>query len=201
MDVVRKLEPLFYARPVVEVAQDLIGCYLVRDLPEGRIIGRINEVEAYEGATDKASHAWGDRRTVRNEPMYCAGGIAHVYFVYGMHHCLNFVTGPQDEASAVLIRGLEIVSGHELVAQNRYGRGYNELTKMQRRNMTNGPAKLCQALQIGLDFDYEPLNGERLFAASQIACWQREAGEITASKRIGIDYAEEAVDFLWRFTG
>jgi DNA-3-methyladenine glycosylase (3mg) len=198
---VKKLDLSFYATDAVTVAQQLIGCYLVRDCEAGRIIGRINEVEAYISAVDKASHAWGNKRTVRNEPMFRTGGIAHVYFIYGMHNCLNVVTGPEDEASAVLVRGVEIVSGKDIAAQNRHGKDFADLTRAQQKNLSNGPGKLCRALDIDRSFDFHPLTGEKLYICETIETFDKTVTEIVASKRIGIDYAEEAVDFLWRFTG
>lgn len=196
-----KLNADFYHRPVLDVAPELIGCYLVSELPAGTIVGRINEVEAYDGNIDKASHAWGNKRTVRNEPMFRAGGIAHVYFIYGMHYCLNVVTGPKDEASAVLIRGVELVEGIPLACTHRYDKPFPDASRAQIKNLSNGPGKLCRAMGIDRTYDYEPLDGSRLYICSQVGQWTRRAGEIAASKRIGIDYAEEAVDFLWRFTG
>lgn len=197
----KKLALDFYSADVITVAKRLIGCYLVRELEEGTIIGRINEVEAYDGAIDKACHAYGGKRTVRNEPLFRAGGIAHVYFVYGMHNCLNVVSGVMDEPAAVLLRGIDIVQGADLAAFNRYGKRMEELTKAQIKNLSNGPGKLCSALSVDRTFDYEPLSGSRLYICGQIRDFQKLPVTVTASKRIGIDYAEETVDFLWRFTG
>ena len=103
----RSLAPLpeaFYLRPADEVARDLLGRLLVRELPEGRIVVRLVETEAYAGPHDRASHAFGGRRTPRNESMYLAGGHAYVYRIYGVHFCLNVVTGPRDSGIAVLLR-------------------------------------------------------------------------------------------------
>ncbi|MEX3018055.1 DNA-3-methyladenine glycosylase [Kluyvera sp. STS39-E] len=197
----KKLDLHFYAADAVTVAQQLIGCYLVRDSDAGRIIGRINEVEAYISTIDKASHAWGNKRTVRNEPMFRTGGIAHVYFIYGMYNCLNVVTGPDGDASAVLIRGVEIVSGTDIAAQNRHDKDFADLSRAQQKNLSNGPGKLCRALNIDRTFDFHPLTGEELYICEAIETFDKTVTEIAASKRIGIDYAEEAVDFLWRFTG
>ena len=196
----KKLGLDFYSQAPLAVAQQLIGCYLVREQEEGQIIGRINEVEAYDSAIDKASHAYGGKRTVRNETLFQAGGIAHVYFIYGMHNCLNVVTGQADDATAVLVRGIEIVQGIELAARNRYAKPLAELTKPQVKNLSNGPGKLCRALAVDRTFDYEPLLGDRLYICEQIDAHKKQVEKIIASKRIGIDYAEEAVDFLWRFT-
>ena len=197
----KKLDPEFYRADALSVAQNLIGCFLVRECDAGRIIGRINETEAYDGVVDKACHAYGNKRTARNEPLFRGGGIAHVYFIYGMYNCLNVVTGVEDCPEAVLLRGIEVVEGLELAAGNRYGKSVGELTKQQMKNLSNGPGKLCRALAVDKAFDYESLQGDRLFICEQIGKHARELQAIEASKRIGIDYAEEAVDFLWRFTG
>ena len=197
----KKLDPEFYRDSVLSVAQKLVGCFLVRACDGGRIIGRINEVEAYDGAMDKACHAYGNKRTARNEPLFRGGGIAHVYFIYGMYNCLNVVTGAKDHPEAVLLRGVEIVEGLERAARNRYGRSAGELTRQQMKNLANGPGKLCRAMAVDRTFDYESLQGDRLYICERIGGWARMVSAVESSKRIGIDYAEEAADFLWRFTG
>ena len=197
----KKLAPAFYRHDALSVARNLIGCFLVRECDEGRIIGRINEVEAYDGVIDKACHAYDNKRTARNEPLFQSGGIAHVYFIYGMYNCLNVVTGLEDCAEAVLLRGIEIVEGLDLAAGNRYGTRAADLKKQQMKNLSNGPGKLCRALAVDRTFDYESLQGDRLYICEHIGRHSKDVHAIEASKRIGIDYAEEAVDFLWRFTG
>ena len=197
----KKLDPEYYRDNALSVAQKLIGCFWVRECGAGRIIGRINEVEAYDGAVDKACHAYGNKRTPRNEPLFRGGGIAHVYFIYGMYNCLNVVTGSEDCPEAVLLRGVEVVDGLELATQNRYSKNAAEVTRQQMKNLSNGPGKLCRALAVDRTFDYESLQGDRLYICEEIGKYTRKVTAIEASKRIGIDYAEEAVDFLWRFTG
>ncbi len=109
---------------------------------------RIVETEAYLGAPDRASHAWGGRRTARNESLYLPGGYAYVYFIYGMHWCLNAVTGEADIGSAVLLRAGEPVEGEERMRENR---GW---TKPPRPgDLAGGPGKLCQALAIDRALD------------------------------------------------
>src|ERR1044072_1512146 len=93
----------FYRRPAEEVAPDLLGRFLVRRIGRQRLVLRLVEVEAYLGATDRAAHAWNGRRTARNESLYLPGGHAYVYFIYGMHWCLNVVCGEKDEGGAVLL--------------------------------------------------------------------------------------------------
>lgn len=186
----------FYDRDTLEVARDLLGKYLVRRLDGEELVVRITETEAYIGAVDKACHAYGGRRTARTETLYAQPGTAYVYLIYGMYHCLNFVTEPEGTAAAVLLRGVEAVSGTDLMAYSRFGRAFDQLTAYQRENFLNGPGKVCKALAItrahnGLDLTAD---GELFLCAGEAP-----TGEIHVGKRIGIDYAEEAVDFPWRF--
>ena len=190
------LSRTFYDRDTLEVARDLLGKYLVRRVDGAELVVRITETEAYVGAVDKACHAYGGRRTARTETLYARPGTAYVYLIYGMYHCLNFVTEPEGTAAAVLLRGVEAVSGTDLMAYNRFGRGYEQLTADQRKNFLNGPGKVCRALALTRTH-----NGLDLAAGGELFLCAGEAptGEIHVGKRIGIDYAEEAVDFPWRF--
>ena len=115
----RPLPTSFYRRPAETVARDLLGRYLVRELDGERLVLRLVETEAYLGAPDRASHAWGGRRTPRNESLYLAGGHAYVYMIYGLHFCLNAVTGEAGIGSAVLLRAGEPVEGEERMRENR----------------------------------------------------------------------------------
>ena len=191
-----KLRREFYGRDTLEVARDLLGKYLVRRLDGAELVVRVTETEAYIGAVDKACHAYGGRRTARTETLYAKPGTAYVYLIYGMYHCLNFVTEPEGTAAAVLLRGVEAVSGADLMAYNRFGRAYDRLTADQRKNFLNGPGKVCRALALTRTH-----NGLDLTAGGELFLCAGEAptGEIHVGKRIGIDYAEEAVDFPWRF--
>ncbi|MDP9120875.1 MAG: DNA-3-methyladenine glycosylase, partial [Acidobacteriota bacterium] len=110
---------LFYRRPAEEVARALLGRYLVREAAGEPLVLRLVEVEAYLGGADRASHAFGGRRTPRNESLYLPGGHAYVYFIYGVHWCLNAVTGERDVGSAVLLRAGEPVSGAARMLANR----------------------------------------------------------------------------------
>ena len=190
------LSRTFYDRDTLEVARDLLGTYLVRRLDGAELVVRITETEAYVGAVDKACHAYGGRRTARTETLYARPGTAYVYLIYGMYHCLNFVTEPEGTAAAVLLRGVGAVSGTALRAYRRRGRAFDRLTADRRKNVLTGPGKVCKALAItrthnGLDL---PGGGELFLCAGEAP-----TGEIHVGKRIGIDYAEEAVDFPWRF--
>jgi DNA-3-methyladenine glycosylase len=185
-----KLARAFYTRPdVVAVARRLLGTRLVVPARDGRrVSGIIVETEAYHGPEDRASHAYGGRRTGRTETMYARGGTAYVYFVYGMYHQFNVVTNVADVPHAVLVRALEPVEGIALMRRRRGGE--------PDRNLTSGPGKLCVALGIDRRLDRADLLGPRVWiepgrriAPAAIAC----------GPRIGIDYAAEWVERPWRF--
>ena len=186
----------FYNRSALDVAQDLLGKVLVREV-DGKILkGKIVETEAYIGLIDKACHAYNGRRTKRTEVLYEDGGVSYIYFIYGLYHCFNVVTNKKDIAEAVLIRAIEPINELDYISNIRYNKRYNELTKAQLKNLTNGPSKLCLAYLLNKD-----LNAVKLYekGAVYITDDNNEDFEIVESKRIGIDYAEEAKDFLWRF--
>ncbi len=186
----RKLPRAFYTGPdVLAVARALLGRLLVvRGRGGARVSGLIVETEAYRGPEDRASHAYGGRRTARTETMYAVGGTAYVYFVYGMYHQFNVVTNVADEPHAVLVRALEPVEGIALMERRR-GVGLPGLT--------NGPGKLCIALGIDRRLDAADLTGERV--------WLEEGtGPVTPSRiasgpRVGIDYAGDWAMRPWRF--
>ena len=154
-----RLGRAFFARDPVTLAQDLLGVVLVRVLDSGeRLSGVIVETEAYLGVKDRAAHAFGGRRTARNESMYGQPGTAYVYFTYGMHHCVNVVCGGVDEPVAVLIRALEPREGLEAMAANR-GRVRAPVV-----SLCSGPGKLCQAMAIDRELDGVDLPSDgRLF--------------------------------------
>jgi DNA-3-methyladenine glycosylase len=127
----------FLAGDSVEAASRLLGCLLIRELDDRLLVGRIVETEAYH-QSDAASHSY-KGSTPRTEVMFGPPGHAYVYFTYGMHYCMNVVTGPAGEGSAVLIRALEPLEGQDKMRQMR-GTPDSQLT--------NGPAKLCKALSI-----------------------------------------------------
>lgn len=187
-----RLGRAFYAREdTLAVARELLGKRLVVPATAGaRVSGRIIEVEAYLGAEDKAAHSYGWRRTARTETMYRVGGTAYVFFVYGMHHQFNVVTGPEGTPTAVLVRAVEPEEGIEIMRERR--------AVSKERELTSGPGKLCKALAIDRGFDGEDLTKSR-------RVWLEEAGarlrpeEIAEGPRIGIAYAEEYVLKPWRF--
>lgn len=187
----RPLPLSFYRRPAEEVARGLLGRFLVRDLDGERLVLRLVEAEAYLGGPDRASHAWDGRRTPRNESLYLPGGHAYVYFIYGMHWCLNAVTGERDVGSAVLIRAGEPVEGEERMRENR---GF--MKKIRPGDLAGGPGKLCRALAVdrsldGVRLDQEPL---RITAGEPV-----ETADIAAGPRVGVDYAGEAAAWPLRF--
>ena len=115
-----RLSREFYLGDTVDIARRLLGTYLVRQLGQTVLVGRITETEAYIGRCDKACHAYGYHKTPRNAPMFLGPGHAYIYLIYGMHHCLNLVTEPEGEPAAVLIRALEPVAGTETIRRLRY---------------------------------------------------------------------------------
>ncbi len=186
----RKLPREFYTRSnVLTVTRELLGKLLVVPVPDGtRVSGIIVEAEAYRGPQDRASHAYGGRRTNRTETMYGIGGTAYVYFVYGMYYQFNVVTNLKDIPHAVLIRSLEPVEGIEIMRTRRHGQPDH--------NLTNGPGKLSIALGIDRTLDSADLLGDRVWIE---AGEKVPARQISSGPRVGIDYAEEWVDKPWRF--
>lgn len=191
----RKLSRRFYQGDTVEVAKNLLGKILFHRVDGVELMGRIVEVEAYVGAVDKACHCYDNRRTDRTQVMFGPPGYAYVYLIYGMYNCMNVVTEKSGEGAAVLIRALEPTDGLKQIAINRYGKGLDELNKRQLKNLTNGPGKVCKALNITKANYGADLTGDRLFIADD----GYDSFEIGVSERINIDYAEEAKEFQWRF--
>jgi DNA-3-methyladenine glycosylase len=196
----------FYAGDTVSVAQALLGKYLVRIYEGEALVCRITETEAYVGRCDRACHAYGYRRTARTETMFGQPGHAYIYLIYGLYHCLNLVTEPEGEPCAVLIRGGEAVSGLETICRLRYGRSPTELTAYQRKNLLNGPGKLCKALSLSRVEDGMDLTGDTLFVCDDPAdlglpgsAPTAETERICSGPRIGVDYAGEDASLPWRF--
>ncbi len=187
----------FYDRDTLRVARELLGKRVVRILPDGtRLVCAITETEAYIGPIDKACHAYGYRRTPRTETLFASPGTAYIYLIYGMHHCLNFVTEPEGEPCAVLIRGARAVENGDIIAKHRFGCKMEDMTSYQRKNFLNGPGKLCRGLELT-----RVQNGLDLTCKEGVlyVCDGPAPRHILTGKRIGIDYAQEAVDFPWRF--
>lgn len=178
----------FFEQNTLDVAQQLLGQYLVREINGKKLIGKITETEAYCGPHDLACHA-SKGRTPRTEVMFGKAGFSYVYMIYGMYNCLNIVTEKVDSPAAVLIRSLEPVEGIELMKKSR---GQNTIN-----NLTTGPGKLCQALSITKEHN-------NLDATKTSMLYIRKGthikpSQIVKKKRIGIDYAGAYKDKLWRF--
>lgn len=185
----------FYNRDTIVVAKELLGKNLIRTINGQKLISRIVETEAYIGPIDKAAHSYNNKKTARNEVMFKKAGHAYIYFIYGMYYCFNIVTEEEDKPCAVLIRAVEPIDGLDLMSINRYKKTLSEITKSQYKNLTNGPSKLCMALNLD-----KKLNGINLFTEE---LYVEESSykdfEIVETTRINIDYAEEARFFPWRF--
>ena len=179
----RRLPVSFYRRPVITVARELLGKLLIRKTNQGLTCGRIVETEAYGGSDDPASHAFSGPGA-RSAVMFEDGGKAYVYFIYGMYYCLNVVTGRSGTGEACLIRAIEPVDGIDLMKKRRQ-------TDDPRR-LTNGPGKLCIAMDIDLSLNGYNYSGKDLFISDD--GYQLE--KISCSARIGI---RKAQNFLWRF--
>lgn len=171
------LSQKFFEKPTLEVAESLLGKYLVRKIGNKTMAGIIMETEAYIGETDLACHA-SKGRTKRTDVMYQNAGTLYIYMIYGMYYCLNIVTEKKDYPSAVLIRVVKLDNFDVRAA--------------------SGPGKVCKLLKID-----KTLNGGKLGRKSGL--WVEDRGErvkkesIKKSPRIGVDYAGQCKDYLWRF--
>ena len=176
-----KCELAFYDRPCEQLARDLLGCTLLRACSSSDLCcGRIVETEAYLGGADRAAHSYDGKRTDRNEAMYMPPGTAYVYSIYGIHHCFNISS--RGEGAAVLIRAIEPL-GDATSMMERRGNAKRV------RDLCNGPAKLCQALDVDKKCNkVNMVSSEALWVESPA---QREEFEIVASGRIGVQYAGE----------
>ncbi len=192
-----KMPREFYNRPTLDVARDLLGKYLVHVADGLPLVCKITETEGYIGRIDKACHAYGYKRTARTEVLFSRPGTSYIYLIYGMYDCLNFVTEAEGEPAAVLIRaGIPTPECGDSIARNRFGCSMAEMTAYQRKNFLNGPGKLCRGLaltrrQNGLD-----LVGDEIFVCDT---GEEPPSHINVGPRINIDYAEEAINFPWRF--
>ena len=197
-----RLSREFYLGDTVEIARLLLGNYVVRQLGDQTLAGRITETEAYVGRCDKACHAYNYRRTPRTETLFLGPGHAYIYLIYGMYHCLNFVTEPEGEPAAVLLRAIEPVAGTDAMLRLRYGD--KPLTAFRKKHFLDGPGKVCQGLSLTKAQNGLDLTGDTLFLCDspEDLGLPRPAPvreTICAGPRIGVDYAEEARDFPWRF--
>jgi DNA-3-methyladenine glycosylase len=179
------MEKIFLEQDTLLVAEQLIGCYLVRQTEQGVIRVQITETEAYKGGEDPASHAYRGI-TPRTRIMFGEVGYLYIYFIYGMHYCMNVVAHRLGAVGAVLLRGARPVEGTELIRANRLG--------VSDKTLLNGPAKLTQGLNITKDFNGYDLIGDpdnrfALLQKDQILPTQK-------TQRIGISVG---TDLPWRF--
>ncbi|MDP6631362.1 MAG: DNA-3-methyladenine glycosylase [Kiritimatiellia bacterium] len=178
----------FYGRPTLDVAPELLGKVLVHRVGDIEMAGRVIEVEAYLGPEDLASHA-ARKTSKRARIMFGPPGMVYIYLIYGMHHCLNFVTEKDGTAGAVLVRAVEPIAEIEHMRLNR-------APTVSDHNLANGPGKLCQAMAIDLTHN-------RTDACSD-TIWLEDRGGVTGpirqTPRIGVDYAGQWAEKLWRFT-
>ncbi len=187
-----KLDNKFYVRDnVFDISRELLGKYLFTKVGNDEITGgMIVETEAYAGVIDKASHAYGERRTDRTKIMYHHGGVAYVYLCYGIHSMFNVITNKEGIPHAILIRAIQPTRGIETILKRR------NMNNLQ-RNTAGGPGMLTCALGITLNHDGLNLSGDTI--------WIEDLGEtisnqkIIASPRIGVDYAEDFASKPWRF--
>ncbi|MHC1684639.1 MAG: DNA-3-methyladenine glycosylase [Clostridiaceae bacterium] len=189
----KKLERSFFYNDTVKIARDLLGKILVHKVGDKTLMGKIVETEAYMGAIDKASHAYGNKKTDRTKALFNTGGHSYIYLIYGMYYCFNVVTNDENTPQCVLIRALEPVSSIEDFIVNRYKTDSN-ITKQKIKNLSNGPGKLCIAMDLNKSHNLMDLCGDEFYILDN-----NEEVEIVTSKRINIDYAEEAMDYPWRF--
>lgn len=195
----------FFNNDGIYVAKNILGKFLIREYDNIKVVTKIVEVESYMGKKDKASHVYNDKKTDRTKPLYLEGGHIYVYLIYGMYYCLNISANIENIPECVLIRSVEPILGLDKISFNRYKKEYDKLTNYQKKNITNGPGKLCMALQIDRSLNFQCIldsniyisdfyineNGEKVFCDNDF--------EVVESKRINIDYSEEAKDYLWRF--
>ena len=226
----KRLPREFFMTDALVLSQALLGKIMVHRTPYGTVRGIITETEAYMGVEDKGSHTYMGRRTERTEPMFHIGGTSYVYFIYGMYNCMNITAGEAEIPQAALIRAVEPAdeASREIMEKLRaeklsrrkkapehaetqstgmpdrdakeqpvQGKGA-QLPSSVRKHLADGPGKLCIAMDITKkDNDVDMAESEDFFLTEGI---EVEEAQIEKGKRIGIGYAEEAADYLWRFT-
>lgn len=184
--------PLSYYlhQDVLFLAKDLLGKVLFTQIDGQITAGVIVETEAYFGEIDKASHAYGGRRTNRTEIMYSEGGVSYVYLCYGIHHLFNIVTSVKNEPHAVLIRAIEPLIGKEIMELRRN----MPITKSA---ISSGPGSAAKALGINNTFNQKDLGGEEIWIEDHGIHYAEN--DIVATPRVGVSYAQEDAFLPWRF--
>lgn len=208
----KRLGREFFTRDGITVAKELLGKVLVHETAAGIIRGMITEVESYMGESDKGSHTYGGKRTERTEPMYHVGGTSYVYLIYGMYSCMNIAAMTDGIPQAVLLRSVVPADGDS--KKRMLSLRLAELNRKQekkgkalyspehcpaslKKHLSDGPGKMCIAMGITrADNDVDMAESAAFYVTEGLSV-KRE--QIHAGKRIGIDYAEEAADYLWRF--
>lgn len=207
-----RLPRKFFTRDGITVAKELLGKILVHETPVGAIRGVITEVESYMGENDKGSHTYGGKRTERTEPMYHIGGTSYVYLIYGMYSCMNIACMTDGIPQAVLLRSVvpadeeskRLMTKLRLEPVNRKQEEKGKETYTEdnlpssiQKHLSDGPGKMCIAMGITReDNDIDMVKSDSFYVTEGIKISPRK---ILAGRRIGIDYAEEAADYLWRF--
>lgn len=210
----KRLPRSFFARDGLTVAKELLGKILVHRTPYGVVRGMITETESYMGEEDKGSHTYGGKRTERTEPMYHAGGTSYVYLIYGMYSCMNIAAMTEGIPQAVLLRSVIPADEQskkmmqrlrlEPLNRRRQREGKSLFTledgKMPpsvQKHLADGPGKLCIAMNITKkDNDIDMVESDTFYVTEGNIILPQQ---IQTGKRIGIDYAEEAADYMWRF--
>jgi len=188
---IKKLESDFYLRTnVLQITSELIGKFLVTNIDGQLTSGMIIEAEAYNGVIDKASHAYGGKRTKRNEIIYADGGTSYVYLCYGIHHLFNVVTNKKDTPHAILIRGVVPVDGIDAILERRMQDTVSKKT-------ASGPGTLSVALGINTSHSGLSLDDNQIWLEDRGIVFKKK--DILTSPRIGVDYAGEDAKLPYRF--
>lgn len=189
----------FYETDAVSLAKSLLGKRLWAETASGTLAGIITETEAYCGVTDRASHAYGGRRTARTETMYLPGGYAYVYRIYGLYACLNVTAAQQDDPQAVLLRAILPSDNYPLFCANWCAHTRSkQTTPPPVEKMANGPGKLCSVM--GITHTWNGISLTETTVPNRL--WITDTGvtpNYTAAPRVGIDYAGEDRERPWRF--
>lgn len=188
------LEKNFYKKDTLSLAKDLLGKIMVRRVNDKIMKAKIVETEAYLGINDRACHTFNDNKTERNKILYMDCGTLYVYQTYGIHFLLNISSVGENIPEGVLIRAVEPLSDLNIFSQNRFNKDYEDLSPYQKKNLTNGPAKLTKALLID-----KSLNGKDIFGKNLYIEDSDSSFEISVDRRVGIDYSKEARDLPYRF--
>ncbi|WP_263603225.1 DNA-3-methyladenine glycosylase [Chryseobacterium sp. PET-29] len=186
-----KLKPEYFQnKDVIFLAQDLLGKILFTKKNGEITAGIITETEAYFGEEDKASHAYGGRRTLRTEAMYQPGGYSYIYLCYGIHHLFNIVVSLKNDPKSVLIRSVEPYKGFSVI-ENRRNRSSSD------KSISSGPGSVCKALGIDMTFNRKSLTGEDIWIEDSGLQYRTE--DIASTSRIGVAYADEHAQLPLRF--